>query len=303
MKILNFGSLNLDYVYQVERFVQPGETLSALSQCVNCGGKGLNQSIALAKAGANVYHAGCIGVGGERLKRELSESGVDVSCLCAVDEIQGNAVIQVDRKGENCILLFGGSNRAITSEMVRRVMAGFEPGDYLVLQNEVSCLSQMVAEARSRGMRVVLNPSPFEDSLRNLDFNAINWLLVNEVEAEQISGHGNPDAAWQQLHERYPALSMVVTLGREGAVCYTPDCRVEQKAYPAAAVDTTAAGDTFTGYFLTALTESMDLEECMRRASMAASISVSRSGAAVSIPGRQEVEEALEQEKASALSD
>ncbi len=293
MRILNFGSLNLDYVYQVEHFVQPGETLSALSQSINCGGKGLNQSIALAKAGAKVYHAGCIGAGGERLARELAENGVDISCLATVDGIQGNAMIQVDRSGENCILLFGGSNRNITPEMVKQVMEKFEPGDYLVLQNEVSCLPEMVAEAKARGMKVVLNPSPFEDALLELDFGAIAWLLVNEVEAEQISGQRDADAAWELIHGKYPALSMVVTLGKEGAVCYTPEGKVEQKAYPSTVVDTTAAGDTFTGYFLTTLTDGMELGECMRRASRAASISVSRAGAAVSIPERREVEEAL----------
>lgn len=293
MKILNFGSLNLDYVYQVDHFVQPGETLNALSQQVNCGGKGLNQSIALAKAGAKVYHAGCIGIGGEPLAQALAENGVDISCLVTVDEIQGNAVIQVDRKGENCILLYGGSNRAITPEMVKRVIGQFASGDYLVLQNEVSCLAEMVAEAKEKGMKVVLNPSPFEDSLLDLDFHGISWLLVNEVEAEQISGEKDPDAAWQLLHEKYPALHVVVTLGKEGAICYTPECRIEQKAYSSSVVDTTAAGDTFTGYFLTTLTEGMELKDCMKRASMAASISVSRAGAAVSIPRRQEVEVAI----------
>lgn len=293
MKILNFGSLNLDYVYQVEYFVQPGETLSALSQQVNCGGKGLNQSIALAKAGAKVYHGGCIGAGGERLSQELVKNGVDISCLSTVEDVQGNAVIQVDRKGENCILLSGGSNHAITPEMVESVLAQFRPGDYLVLQNEVSCLPEMVTWARDRGMKVVLNPSPFESSLLKLDFEAISWLVMNEVEAEQISGQRNPDAAWQLLHGKYPELSMVVTLGKEGSVCYTPERRVEQKAYLSTAVDTTAAGDTFTGYFLTALTEGMELETCMNMAAMAASISVSRPGAAGSIPIRQEVEAAL----------
>lgn len=296
MKILNFGSLNLDYVYQVDHFVQPGETLSALSQQVNCGGKGLNQSIALARAGAKVFHAGCIGMGGERLSRELELSGVDITCLEHVDDIQGNAVIQVDRNGENCILLFGGSNRAITPDMVERVMSKFEPGDYLVLQNEVSCLSQMVSGAKARGMKVVLNPSPFEKSLLDLDFHAITWLLVNEVEAEQISGQKNPDMAWQLLHERYPDLCMVITLGKKGAVCYTPERMVKQEAYPSDVVDTTAAGDTFTGYFLTTLAEGLPLEGCMERASMAASISVSRAGAAGSIPERREVEEALMKE-------
>ena len=108
MKVLNFGSLNLDYVYQVDHFTKPGETQSAFSQTVNPGGKGLNQSIALKKAGIDVYHAGCVGKGGQMLKDLLEKSGVKTEYLYPCDEIQGNAVIQVDPKGQNSILLFGG---------------------------------------------------------------------------------------------------------------------------------------------------------------------------------------------------
>lgn len=290
MKVLNFGSLNLDYVYRVNHFVKPGETLYAKAQQVNCGGKGLNQSIALTKAGAKVYHAGCIGIGGERLAEELRRNQVDVSCLFPVETIQGNAVIQVDQKGENCILLFGGSNRVITAEMVDEVLERFDEGDYLVLQNEVNRLDEIINKAYEKGMKIVLNPSPFDDSLVEIDYSKITWLLVNEVEAEQISGQQEVDAAWEMLHEVYPALSLVVTLGGEGSVCYTPEQKMIQKACKVSAVDTTAAGDTFTGYFLASLIEGCELEECMKRATVAAAISVSRAGAAVSIPLRKDVE-------------
>ena len=297
MKVLNFGSLNLDYVYRVEHFVQPGETLSATSQTVNPGGKGLNQSIALARAGAEVYHAGCLGVGGESLGKLLRENGVDTSYLFPTDELQGNAVIQVEPSGQNCILLFGGSNQCITSGQVDKTLAAFSAGDYLVLQNEVNDLPMIVAKAYERGMKIVLNPSPYNEKLSAVDFGKLSWLLVNEVEAYQISGSDDPEEAWRVLHDAYPRLSVLITLGSAGSAAYkVENGEVEttrQEAFRVRAVDTTAAGDTFTGFFIGALLEGKPLQECMCRASMASALGVTRPGAAGSIPTRDEVEEAL----------
>lgn len=297
MKVLNFGSLNLDYVYRVDHFVQPGETLSAESQTVNPGGKGLNQSIALARAGAEVYHAGCYGVGGERLGELLRENGVDTTYLLSTDELQGNAVIQVAPNGENCILLFGGSNQCITDQQVDQTLAAFSEGDYLVLQNEVNDLPMLVDKAFERGMKIALNPSPCNEKLKAVDFGKLSWLLVNEVEAAQLSNGREPNEAWELLHEAYPKLSVLITLGSSGSIAYrvTNDSveTARQEALHVRAVDTTAAGDTFTGFFIGALLEDMPLQECMRRASMASALSVTRPGAAGSIPTRDEVETAL----------
>lgn len=276
MKVLNFGSLNLDYVYQVDHFVQPGETLHAMSQTVNCGGKGLNQSIALARAGANVYHAGCVGVGGERLIQKLEANYVDVTYIDQVEELQGNAIIQVDKSGENSILLFGGSNQVISPEQVAKVLNSFEEGDYIILQNETSCLKEMISSAARKKMKIVLNPSPFEESLRFLDYSAVLWLLVNEVEAAQISGEAQPEAAWKVMHEKYPSLNMVITMGSAGSVCYMPDEMFVQPAYKVKAVDTTAAGDTFAGYFLASLMSGKPVPACMERAAKASAVSVQR---------------------------
>ena len=290
MKVLNFGSLNLDYVYQVDHFVTPGETLSADSQQIGCGGKGLNQSVALARAGAEVCHAGCIGRGGEILKKMLDDSGVDTTYLREVDAIQGNAVIQVNASGENCILLFGGSNQCITKEQMTETMQHFGEGDYLVLQNEINGIPEMVELAYERGMRIVLNPSPCDERLGAVDFSKLSWLLVNEVEAEQISGSGDPEEAWKFLHGRYPKLSVVITLGSEGSICYTGNEKIYKAACRVKAVDTTAAGDTFTGYFVAGLMGGLPVEQCMERATIASAISVTRAGAASSIPMRDEVD-------------
>lgn len=293
MRILNFGSLNLDYVYQVPHFLAPGETMAALSQQVHPGGKGLNQSIAMARAGASVCHAGAIGQGGEMLAQLLRQQGIDTTYLQTLDCLQGNAIIQVTPQGENCILLYGGSNQAMTPDQVAQTLAHFGPGDLLVVQNEVSCLPQMIELAAQRGMQVALNPSPFEDSLLSLPFDKITWLFINEVEGAQMTGQTEPDEILRVLRERYPLLQVVLTLGHNGSICAAQGRTIHQPIFKVKAVDTTAAGDTFTGYFLAALTENRPLEECMRRAAAASAISVSRAGASVSIPTPAEVDALL----------
>lgn len=299
MKILNFGSLNVDYVYSVDYFVRAGETLKANSREVLPGGKGLNQSVALARAGAQVYHAGCIGADGEFLRELLNKKGVNTEYLRTIDGMQGHTIIQVDSKGENCILLYGGTNRRIDPAQVEQTLADFGEGDWLVLQNEINCMPQIVDAAHARGMRIVLNPSPFDDGLKEVDFGKLSWLLVNEIEACQCSGSDQPERAWDTLHEKYPGLSVLITLGSAGSIAHQVTPRgvetVRQQAFKADAVDTTAAGDTFTGYFIGGLAEGRPLAECMRRASMASAIGVTRMGAAVSIPTKDEVEEKLAQ--------
>ena len=294
MRILNFGSLNVDYVYNVDHFVRPGETLAALSRDVKAGGKGLNQSVALARAGAPVCHAGCLGAGGEILKAMLDENGVDTSFLLPVDEMQGHTVIQVDRQGENSILLYGGSNRCIPDEYISRVIGAFGEGDWLILQNEINGLPLITELAARQGMHIVLNPSPYDRSLEAIDLNRLDWLLVNEIEAEQIYGEKEPDQVWEKLHKRYPALSLLITLGGSGSMAYrVSDGGIEtheEKAVKVRAVDTTAAGDSYTGYFIAGLTEGKPLRTCMNEASRAAAIAVTRPGAAGSIPWRKELD-------------
>ena len=293
MRVLNFGSLNLDYVYDVDHFVMPGETISSASRSVKHGGKGLNQSVALARAGADVAHAGCIGTGGESLKELLKENGVNVSALVPVSEMQGHTVIQVNPDGENCIILYGGSNQCITEEQIGRTLQEYSAGDWLVLQNEINLLPEIVEVAFRRGMRIVLNPSPYNEKLEKVDFHKLSWLLVNEVEAKQITGSNDPDNAWRILHERYPGLSVLITLGKRGSIAYAligdATERVSQEAMKVKAVDTTAAGDTFTGYFVAGLMKGEPLRTCMEEATKASAISVTRPGAADSIPWRKEI--------------
>jgi len=294
MPVLNFGSLNLDYVYNVEHFVQPGETLAAASRTVKAGGKGLNQSVALARAGLPVWHAGCLGAGGEPLKKMLEENGVDTEFLLSVPEAQGHTVIQVDPEGSNCILLFGGSNRCVPEEHIRRVISRFDRGDWLILQNEINGVPLIIDLAAEKEMRIVLNPSPFNDALKEADLSLLDWLLVNEIEAEQITGETEPDRIWQNLHARYPRLSLLVTLGSRGSAAFRINgSSIEthrEEAVRVKAVDTTAAGDTYTGYFIAGLIDGEPLAACMKQASRASALAVTRPGAAGSIPWKKELD-------------
>lgn len=289
MKILNFGSMNLDYVYEVIRFVQPGETLSAKNHYINTGGKGLNQSVALARAGCEVYHAGCYGRGGQSLVQFLNENGVKTDFIREVSEYQGSAFIQVNEEGENCILLYGGSNQCITEKQIEDTLAHFEKGDWLLLQNEISLNEEIVNQAYAKGMRIVLNPSPYDEKIPEIDFSKLEWLFVNEVELEQIYGIRDIHAVRNRLHEAYPQLNLLVTLGAKGSIGFTAEETVVQNAFGGIVTDTTAAGDTYTGYMLAALSEGRSLRECMERASLAAGTAVQRKGAAQSIPFREEV--------------
>lgn len=289
MKILNFGSLNLDYVYRVDHFVAAGETLCSGDLHLFCGGKGLNQSIALARAGAQVFHAGLIGSEGGALREALEQAGADCRFVKEIPGRSGHTIIQVDRAGQNCILLYGGANRAVTEEYIEEVLAGFGQGDLLLLQNEVNLPDRIIEAAYSRGMEIALNPSPFDENLSACDLGKVSVFLLNEVEGFQISGEQEPQRIMDRLAQLYPAAEVVLTLGGDGCIYQKDGLRYRQAAFPAAAVDTTAAGDTFTGYFLAARAEGLDAAACLALASKAAAIAVTRPGAAPSIPLRSEV--------------
>lgn len=293
MKVVCFGSLNIDYTYAVDHFVGRGETLLSRDLQVFSGGKGLNQTIALCRAGVETYHAGAVGEDGLFLVQQLREAGADVRFVAVRDDVRtGHAIIQNSADGDNCILLYGGANQAITHSQVEETLAYFNSGDLLLLQNEISCLSQLLAEGHKRGLRVALNPSPMTEEVLRLPLEQLDYLLLNEVEAEQILGTEIVDgaAAVQALHQKLPHTAIVLTLGKNGAYYADDNDVVYQRTFAVQAVDTTAAGDTFTGYFLAGVMEGLPLQQTMERAARAAAISVTRKGAAPSIPCRAEVE-------------
>ncbi len=294
MKILNFGSLNIDKVYHVPHFVRPGETIASRDYQIFPGGKGLNQTIAAARAGLSICHAGTIGPDGRFLKELLEESGADTRFVREKDTITGNALIQVSGDGDNCIILFGGSNRENDRDYIDQVLEEFGEGDILLLQNEISSLDYLLQRGGEKGMRILLNPSPMDEALKQTDLSAVTWLMLNETEGLGFTGYMEPERITAALLARYPRMRVVLTLGGDGALYADADRVCRQPCFPVKAVDTTAAGDTFTGYFLAAAVEGMEPAGALRLAAAAASVAVSRSGAAVSIPVRAEVEKLLQ---------
>lgn len=291
MKILCFGSLNIDYTYSVEHFVGRGETLSSGGLCTFSGGKGLNQSIALARAGAKVFHAGAIGKDGDFLIRELSEAGVDTSFIKVREDIRtGHAIIQNSADGDNCILLFGGANRSVCDEEADEVLSHFEKGDMIVLQNEISSLSHIIRKAKEIGMSIVLNPSPIDEAVLSTDMGLADILMLNEVEAGRILEENIEDGekGARLLHEKFPETAIVLTMGKKGSWYCGGKEEYHQDIFPVKAVDTTAAGDTYTGFFLAGIAEGLCVPKAMELASKASSISVTRKGASPSIPERKE---------------
>jgi len=293
MRVLNIGSLNLDYVYSVDHIILPGETQATSTRSVFLGGKGINQSIALAKAGVEVYHGGLIGIGGQPFLDACQEYGVHADYIRQLDAMDGHTIIQVDRNGQNSILLFGGTNQMLTTEFVDEVLSQFEAGDLLLLQNEVNLLPYIVEQAYIKGIQIALNPSPFNEALDAVDLSKISLFLLNEIEGGQLTGETEPDVILNRMQAMYPDAKIVLTLGKDGAIYAEGTQRFYQPVFPVTAVDTTAAGDTFTGYFLAGLVEGAPIPDVLRMSARASAIAVTRAGAVPSIPCRAEVLEAL----------
>lgn len=281
MDVWNLGSVNIDRVYSLDHLVARGETESAYHLEELPGGKGFNQSIALARAGARVHHVGAIGPDGAHLAAMLRRHGVDTAHLATVSEPTGHAIIMVDGDGYNSIVVFAAANGAVGPEAVRAALALAAPGDVLLCQNETSAVAEAMREAKNRGLRVVFNPSPFDPSVGELPLELVDLFVVNETEEAGLLALGGPAAA----------AARVVTRGEDGCESVAPGREpVRVPAFRVNAVDTTAAGDTFTGYYLAALAAGADEEAALRRASAAAAIAVTRRGAAPSVPDAREVD-------------
>ena len=283
-KILSFGSLNLDYVYSLDHFVSPGETTKSHKRDIFCGGKGLNQSIALKKAGADVYHAGCVGRNSEILLNTLKNENINIDYIETVDTDNGHAIIQLDKNGENCIILFEGSNGCISEKQVYDTFEHFSEGDFLVLQNEINNLPLIMTIAHKKNMQIVLNPSPINSSLLNLPLEYVNYFILNDIEAKDILKTDCEDNLINSFANRYPNAHIILTLGSKGVEYKYKDTVLSHGIYKTEVVDTTAAGDTFCGYFITQCSNGASIEDSLKLASKAASITISKKGAANSIP-------------------
>ncbi|MDR2898259.1 MAG: ribokinase [Spirochaetaceae bacterium] len=296
MNVLVYGSLNIDLVFSVGHIVRPGETISSTALTRSAGGKGANQAAALAKAGVAVKLAGKVGQDGEFLLSLLESYGVDTSLVAVSDGATGQAIIQLDENKQNAIVLYGGGNREITEEEIEAVLAGFTAGDMIVLQNEISHTAEIIRQAKSRGMKVCLNPSPYDKFIEALPLDMVDMFFVNEIEGAALAGalaDENFDifitVVLEKLTNRFPDAEIILTAGRDGAYYAFQEERAHGAILNVPVVDTTGAGDTFTGYFLASRLRGYTAQQSLDTACRAASIAVSRFGAMEAVPAAAEV--------------
>lgn len=290
MKKIVFSSLNIDRTYHLDRFVRPGETVAVRSYSDSCGGKGFNLAMAMAKAGEEIFFAGAVGPDGQEFEKIFSEYGVDASYLRHSEKMCGHAVIQVDASGQNCIMIVEGANGDISHQYIDEVLGHFKEGDVLILQNEIGHIDYLIESAHKRGMKVAFNPSPMNEKIAECDLSHVDYLFINEGEGEVLSGQKGDDRILNELHSRWSNQKIILTLGERGAICMTSDGEKEVCGIlKTTAVDTTAAGDTFAGYFLAEYLEGKGVKRALETAAVASGIAVSRSGAARSIPCKEEV--------------
>ena len=295
MTIFNFGSINIDHVYSVDHFVRPGETMTSSHYQKILGGKGANQSVALAKAGCDVVHVGAISNQDTHLLAELEAKGVNTEQIATLDQPTGHAIIQVNNEAENAIVLFAGANHALSAPQIKQVLAKAADTDWVLLQNETNEIDTIIAGARARGLTLAYNPAPMDKSLVEKHLQDIDLLIVNEVEAMDLAGVDNVDAAQAALVAQHPNLQILMTLGAKG-VRYLNGAEItEVPAFKVEAVDTTAAGDTFIGYALSGLTRGLGISETLKQACAASAICVTREGASTAIPDHGEVSEFLKE--------
>ncbi len=294
MKVINFGSLNLDYVYQVKTIAQPGETVPCDTMTRFPGGKGANQSVALARAGISVWHAGLLGADGEWMRRLLGDAGIDIRFV-QISETwpSGHAIIQVDARGMNSIIVYGGANQHIPHSFIAQVLAEAQEGDWLVLQNEINLTPELIKAGKAAGMKICFNPAPFTADVLDFPLDCVDVFILNEIEAAGLArrpeGTDVDDLA-EELQDAFPESMICITLGADGAVCRSPETGlVRQNAFATRVVDTTAAGDTFTGFFLAEIAQHASVQTALELACRAAALAISRPGAIPSIPTRQEV--------------
>ena len=287
MTIFNLGSINADLFYRVPHLPGPGETLAAQSFSRGLGGKGANMSVAAARAAARCVHIGAVGPDGRWAIDRLTEYGVDTRHIATVSEVTGHAVIAVDDTGENNIIILPGANHQITEDHIAAALAEAVSSDLFLTQNETNAQRLAAEMASRRGMRIAYAAAPFEAASVMAILPLIDILFVNAVEAQQLQSETGLGPS------ELPVRDVIVTLGGEGAQWYNTDTGDRQsfEAVPVTPVDTTGAGDTFTGYVLAGLDRGMPMAQAIRQAMIAGAIMVTRQGTADVIPDLRDVQE------------
>ena len=283
MTIYNLGSINIDHIYLMPHLVMPGETLAASDYQAALGGKGANQSIAIARAGSNVIHGGMINIADEDWLDSMAEAGVDIRHIIRSDDMPtGHAIVAVDEgKGENQIILSPSANAAIPNDLIGDLLKEAQPSDWALAQNETNQTTYFLKQAKAKGLKICYSAAPFVAEVTAELLPIVDLLVVNEIEAKELSDHLGEDINVEHL---------IITKGADGADYFHQGSHHHIPAVPANAVDTTGAGDTYLGYVLAGLDQGMAILDAMKLAAKAAAFQVERHGASDAIPNRNDLD-------------
>lgn len=284
MKFINFGSMHIDYVYNVKQIVKARETMNAVDHTTNLGGKGLNQSVALARAGAKVSHVGIVGNDGVGLKTLLTDNAIGTEHVEYLDQANGHAVIQVNSEGDNTILIFGGTNQRYTPELIERALASSEPDDLILVQNQINDVPRIIEQAKKHKRKIIFNLAPVTQNMAYYPLEYVDIFVLNQHQGNLLTQQEKPDAILAALQRRYPQAAFVLTMGQSGVKFVDNHRRLTIPAERVPATDTNAGGDTFVGYFLARWHLGDTIERSLELACRAAALCITRKGAATSIP-------------------
>lgn len=283
MAVWNLGSINIDVVYSVPHIPAPGETLAATERAVFLGGKGANMSVAIARSGSQVNHIGAVGHDGIWTGERLLEYGVDTRHISVIDAPTSQAVIAVDAQGENAIILAPGASVEIPQTTLQTALSEASTGDWFITQNETNLQRTAVKLAKNMGLKVGYAAAPFDAERVSAVLEHIDFLILNEIEAQQLT-----DATGKSA-DALGVKDVIVTRGGDGADWFGMDGLQHFPAMPVTPVDTTGAGDTFTGYVLGGLDQGMPMAQAIAMATKAGALMVPRQGTADVIPDLSEV--------------
>ena len=276
--------MHIDYVYNVKQIVKARETINALDHATNIGGKGLNQSIALARAGAKVSHVGIIGHDGAGLKNMLTDNQISTEYVDYLNQASGHAVIQVNAEGENTIIIFGGTNQKYTPELIEKALIKSEPDDIVLIQNQINDVPRILEQAKNHNRKIIFNLAPASHSMAYYPLEYVDVFVLNYQQGVILTQQETPDGILAALQRRYPQAAFVLTMGQKAVKFVDNHQRLTVPAERVPAIDTNAGGDTFIGYFLARWHLGDTIEHSLQLACRAAALCITRKGAAASIP-------------------
>jgi|TARA_B110000914_G_C15519872_1_gene476163 ribokinase len=288
MTIFNLGSINIDHVYMLKRIPKPGETLSALESLTNIGGKGLNISAAAHQAGADVRHIGIISAADPLVLDKILDLGLDCTLISQIDTQTGHAIVYVDENAENTIVIHGGANLHFSEAQIRHALSSARPNDWLILQNETNANEIGISIAREKGMKIALVAAPFDTKEMPEQIKKVDLVSMNKTESELF------EAATGASLSQFKSIDFLITYGAEGAMFLSNGIAQRIAAHKVRSVDTTGAGDTFFGVFMTHFINGDGVKIALERANAAAALAVQRTGVAAIAPNKKEIDSFLE---------